>query len=161
MRYNIPILFAAVAILVGCHKPSEVHTQTTSTPVITNAPVASQPAFEPKFFSSFDHGVRTVTVTNGSWQITVSETSLQLSRPGSSERYPGWNAHTGWFVFIASDSRVWAYDGEQELLLSTVEKHGNSEGWTDYDSPKFPCAVPSEVYSRLSAAAQKAIFPND
>jgi hypothetical protein len=153
MRYNIPILFAAVAILVGCHKPSEVHTQTT------DAPVTSQPAFEPKIISSFGNGTK--TVTDGSWRITVSETSLQLSRPGSSVRFPAWNAHTGWFVFIESSSRVWAYDGEQELLLSTVGKHGNSEGWTNYDSPKFPCAVPSEVYSRLSAAAQKAILPND
>lgn len=158
MRYNIPILFAAVAILVGCHKPSEVHTQTTDAPVTTNTPVTSQPAFEPKIISSFGNGTK--TVTNGSWRITVSETSLQLSRPGSSERYP-WNAHTGWFVFIESSSRVWAYDGDQWLLLSTVGTSHNSEGWTDYDSPKFPCAVPSEVYSRLSAAAQKAILPND
>ena len=153
MRYTIPILFVAVAILVGCHKPSEVHTQTT------DAPVASQPAFEPKIISSFDHGLKTVTVTDGSWQITVSETSLQLSRPGSSERYP-WSAHTGWFVFIESSSKVWFYNGDHPLCLSTVTPNGNSVAWADYDT-KFPCAVPSEVFSRLPAAAQKTISSHD
>ena len=150
MRDKIQIIYLAVTCLLA----PRIHAQTSA------APVTSQPAFEPKFISSFDHGLKTVTVTDGSWQITVSETSLQLSRPGSSEHYP-WNAHTGWFVFIESNFRVWAYDGSQWLLLSTVEKLGNSEGWTDYDTPKFPCAVPSKVYSRLSAAAQKAISSHD
>jgi len=150
MRYKIQILCLAVICLLA----PQIHAQTSA------APVTSQPAFEPQIISSFDHGLKTVTVTDGSWQIDVSETSLQLSRPGSSEHYP-WKTHTGWFVFIESNSRVWAYDGEHELLLSTVEKHGNSEGWTDYDSPKFPCGVPSKVYSRLSAAAQKAIPSHD
>ena len=155
MRYTIPILFFAVTLLVGCHSPSPVQTQTT-------APSAtSQPAFQPLLITSLGSG--TNTVSDGTWQIAVSETSLYLSRlgPGGTIGVPLWTAHTGWLVFIESDSRVWAYDGVHPLWLSTVTRFGNGAAWTNYLSSRFPCAVPSEVFSRLSESAQKAISSHD
>ena len=153
MRYTILIPFVTATFLLGCRERSQVETQTTA------PPVTSQPTFKPTIVSSF--GSSTNIVTDGSWQIAVSEGALQLSCSGSSVGFPAWNAHTGWFVFIESDSRVWAYDGVHPLWLSTVTESGNNVAWKNFNSPKFPCAVPSEVFSRLPASAQKAISPND
>jgi hypothetical protein len=150
MRYIIPILFIAATLLVGCHSPSIASSQT-----------AAPPPFQPMLITTL--GTGTNTLSDGTWQITVSETSLYLScvGPGGTIGVPGWTTHTGWFVFIESDSRVWAYDGDHPLWLSTVTRSGNGVMWTNYVSPRFPCAVPSDVFSRLSEPAQKVISSHD
>jgi hypothetical protein len=155
MRYIIPILFVAATLLVGCHSPSPVHTQ-----------AAAPPPFQPMLITSL--GTGTNTLSDGTWQIAVSETSLYLScvGPGGTIGVPGWTTHTGWLIYIESDSRLWAYDGDHPLWLSTVTRSGNGVMWTNvawrnYVSPRFPCAVPAVVYSRLSEAAQKNIQSHD
>jgi hypothetical protein len=144
MRYIIPILFIAATLLVGCHSPSIVSSQT-----------AAPPPFQPMLITSLG------TMSDGRWKISVSEAALDLSRPGCSIGVPLWTARTGWLVFVESDSRVWAYDGEHPLWLSTVTGRGAGVMWTNYVSPRFPCAVPAVVYSRLSEAAQKDIQSHD
>src|SRR4051794_35437992 len=153
MRNLIPILFVVATVLVGCQSPSSVHTETT-------APFAtSLPPFQPLLIASLG----TNTLSDGSWRIAVAETSLCLScaGPGGTLGVPGWTAHKGWLVFLESDSRAWAYDGDRMLWLSTVTRIGNSMMWTNYVSPRFPCAVPADVFSRLSEPAQKAIQSPD
>ena len=155
MRYITPILFVAATSLVGCHSPSPVHAQTTA-PSVTSLPPCL-----PMLITSL--GTGTNILSDGTWQIAVSEASLYISciGPGGTIGVPAWTAHTGWFVFVESNSRTWAYDGDHPLWLSTVTRSGNAVMWTNYVSRGFPCAVPADVFSRLSEQAQKAISSHD
>jgi hypothetical protein len=109
---------------------------------------------------------------DGTWRITVSAHSLDLSRSTAHSDGKGttisgwtttgfgtaspWTAHAGWFVFIESESRAWAYDGDRLLILDTETSNGNNSSGATYCG-RFPCAVPTEVFSRLSEPARKAI----
>jgi hypothetical protein len=112
----------------------------------------------------------TRTTPDGAWRISASEASLDLSRSAvdhgegwtssgwSTDSWQDWRAHPGWFVFIESNSKAWAYDGDRALTLVSYSKwSGTNSSATIYSSPRFPFAVPAEVYSRLSEPAQKAI----
>jgi len=152
MRNIVPILFVAATVLVGCHSPSMLHTQT-----------AALAPFHPMFITTRG----TNTSPDGIWRVAVSAAgdSLDLSHHQSltgegwtnsvwtTDSPQGWMAQAGWFVFIESESRVWAYDGVRSLSLLTVTP--TSGAW--YGPGRFPCAVPSEVFSRLSEPARKAI----
>ncbi|HZQ47623.1 MAG TPA: hypothetical protein VFC07_11455, partial [Verrucomicrobiae bacterium] len=111
---------------------------------------------------------------DGSWKIGVSEDAIHFARPASGEtsftpESHGWRAKAGWFVFIESESRVWAYDGDRQLYLDTETSNGKNsyEGAiyygifraTNFDS-NFPCAVPAEVISHLPEPKQKQIQPH-
>lgn len=154
MRNTIPILVAVAALLVACHSPSSANTQTAT-------PTVAPPPFQPMLITSL--GTGTNTVSDGAWQVAVSETSLYLSRvgPGGTLDVGGWTTHTGWLVFIENDARVWAYDGDHPLWLSTATRSGNGITWSNYVSHGFPCPVPAAVYARLSEQAQKAIPSHD
>jgi len=166
MRYLFPILFVAVALLVGCRSPSMVYTR-TAVPTL-----AAPPAFRPIFITTRG----TNTTPDGTWRIGVSAAgdSLDLSRStaahGEGWTTSGWTtvgfgtaspwtAHQGWFVFIESESRVWAYDGDRLLILNTETSNGTNSTGAIYSS-RFPCAVPGEVISRLSEPAKRAIEPH-
>jgi hypothetical protein len=125
----------------------------------------------------------TNTSSDGKWQLEISEDSLWLTRFAAAhsdgKRLPmlgptpdglHWRAHAGWFVFIESESRVWAYDGDRLLELFNFSgdsssrfscwlpaSSGTNSSTTVYWSPWLSCAVPEEVVSRLSEPAQKAI----
>jgi hypothetical protein len=71
-----------------------------------------------------------------------------------------WKCHAGWFVFTESESRVWAYDGDRLVILLAYASSEKSSSSTIYDR-RFPCAVPFEVFSRLSETAQKHIQTNE
>jgi hypothetical protein len=129
--------------------------------------VAAPAPFRPMFITTRG----TNTTPDGLWRVGVSAAgdSLDLSRStaysdgkgftisGWSTTSPqGWTAHTGWFVFTESESRVWAYDGDRVLILNTETSSGNNFSGAIYSS-RFPCAVPAEVLSRLSGPAQNAI----
>ena len=159
MRNIIPILFVAATVLVGCHSPSRVHTHTAAPTVAAALP------FRPMFVTT----PGTHTSSDGSWRIGVSESSLDLSRSiahsdgkgftssGWSTISPqGWKAQAGWFVFVESESSVWAYDGDRKLLLQTETSSGNHSTAATY-SRGFPCAVPAEVLARISESARKTI----
>jgi hypothetical protein len=62
MRCFIPILIVTATVLVGCHSPSQVHTQK---PAPT---VATLPPFHPMFVTVF--GIH--PSPDGSWKIGVS-----------------------------------------------------------------------------------------
>jgi hypothetical protein len=169
MRNTIPILFVAATVLVGCQSPSTVHTQTAAATVAAPAP------FRPMLITTLG----TNTTSDGAWQIVVSDPSLGLSHSAAAHGegwtgsgwittsfpYPtgmtgpntGWTAQAGWFVFIESNFRVWAYDGDRLLMLQTYTPSTNGAAMVSYYSPRFPCAVPTDVVSRLSEKAQKVI----
>ena len=161
MRNIIPIVFVAGTVLVGCHSPLTVHTQ-TPTPT-----AAAPPPFHPVFITTRG----TNTLPGGIWRVGVSAAgdSLDLSHHESfkgegwtnsvwtTDSPQGWKAQAGWFVFIESESRVWAYDGDRYLSLLAVTP--TSGAW--YGPRRFPCAVPTEVFSRLSEPAQRAIEPHE
>ena len=127
--------------------------------------VATPLPFCPMFITTLG----TSTSSDGTWRVGVSESSVDLSHSiaygdgkglkmsGWSTISPqGWKAQAGWFVFIESESRVWAYDGDRNLMLQTETSSGNNSTGATYSS-RFPCAVPAEVFSRLSEPARRAI----
>jgi hypothetical protein len=162
MRNIIPILFVVATLLVGCHSPSKAHTQKVAPAVAALTP------FRPMLITTLG----TKTSPDGIWRIGVSESSLDLSRSaaysdGKGTTMSGWTttgfgtagpwaAHAGWFVYIESDARVWAYDGDRSLILDAEMPSGPNSGGAIY-CDRFPCAVPSEVVSRLSERKQKEI----
>jgi hypothetical protein len=138
-----------------------VHTQTTGATAAAAAP------FRPMLIAT----PGTNTTPDGTWRIGVAaagnsvdvsykETGTPfavwstISVLGQTARSEGWEAHAGWLVFIESESRVWVYDGDRYLCL-VVDTPGSG---SFYPTPRgFPCAVPAEVFSRLSESAKKDI----
>ncbi len=94
------------------------------------------------------------------WGVGVTEDSLHLTRftaTGSSTIRPqGWTPQTGWFVFAENESRIWAYNGDRELILNTETVHEKGSIGAIM-SQRYPCPVPTEVLSRLSEAKRKQI----
>jgi hypothetical protein len=125
---------------------------------------AARPAFHPLLITTFG----TNASSDGSWRIGVSENTLDVGRVvgldgndatplsnWTSTISPGeWKAKTGWFVFIENKSNVWAYDGDRQLLLQVETMNENNLGGSTYPGG-YPCAVPDEVFSRLSERKQK------
>jgi hypothetical protein len=161
MHHIIPVLFVVAAVLMGCHSPRVVPSQTTP------SNVAAPPPFRPMLITTLG----TNATPDGTWRVAVSEASLDLSHSyaahGEGWTTSGWTttgfgtaspwtAQPGWFVFIESESRVWAYDGDRRLILKTYTSSGVNSSSCVYDSG-FPGAVPAEVFSRLSEPARKAI----
>jgi len=165
LRNIIPILFLVATVLAGCQSPSMVHTQTDVATVAAPAP------FRPMLITTLG----TNTTPDGTWRIGVSEAGNSvdvsyketgtpftvwstISVPGQTAHSQGWEAHIGWLVFIESASRVWVYDGDRHLCL-VVDTPGSG---SFYPAPRgFPCAVPAEVFSRLSESAKKVIQRHD
>ncbi len=161
MRNIIPILIVAATVLGGCQSRSLVHTQPAA------PTMAARPPFRPMLMTTFG----TNTSSDGTWRIGVSERSLDLSRSHSAHgegwtssgwtttgfgTASPWTAHAGWFVFVESESRVWAFDGDRLLILKTYTSSGRNSSSAIYDR-RFPCAVPAEVFSRLPEQKQKEV----
>lgn len=134
---------------------------------------APPPPFHPMFITALG----TNSSADGSWRIGVSEASLDFTRcmvsadekgmamskysstitvPPPVGQTVGWTTHKGWFAFIENESRVWAYDGDRLLVLWTEIVTGNNSSGAIYFNG-YPCAVPAEVFSRLSERAQQTI----
>jgi hypothetical protein len=98
-----------------------------------------------------------VSATSGSLDLTRMELSKAADRRSSISstlRVPGWTAKAGWFVFLETEQRVWAYDGDRQLCLNTQ----TSVDGAFYPGPSgFPCAVPAQVLARLSEPAKRAL----
>ena len=166
MRDIIPIVFVAAAALAGCHSPSAVYTQSAS------PSMAATPPFRQMLITNFC----TQTSPDGTWRIGASEDSVEVSRfsgltgegfPGRTKDSPDgvtipWTARAGWFAFTENANRVWAYDGNRLLILETCSdaswnrQHWISGGCASYFG-HYPCAIPAEVFSRLSAEARKDV----
>ncbi len=103
----------------------------------------------------------------GIWEVRVprEDRTVEVGAYGASTKPSEWRAQDAWFVFVENDRRVWAYDGDRDLLLFEVTK--NPEGGpagsvgTLSGPTKFDCPVPEAVLARLSDAARKAIMGND
>lgn len=126
---------------------------------------AAGPAFHPMLITEF--GAR--ITADGSWRVTISESSLEwsrLSRPSEVEdprsswsiatSPEGWKAKRGWFVYVESQTNVWSYDGDRLLMLDTEVVGKNTGGGSLY-SGGYPCAVPDEVFSHLSMQKRKEV----
>ena len=99
-----------------------------------------------------------VSDTNQTFQIsyrydTATNSSASISVASPSD----WRAKSGWFVFIESNERIWAYDGGGSLFLQVATPTKLGPTCTSYGSRSFPCAVPDEVLARLTPEARKAI----
>ncbi len=149
-----PIICVVATVLLGCHSPSLKQTAKAAPTAVTPIP------FRPMLVTSFG----THTSSDGIWRIAVAESALDFShfiartdgKSCATVGMQGWRAREGWLVFIESESRVWAYDGDRNLLLRTLTLKGNESSGTIYSS-RFPCAVPPEVFSRLSEPARLAL----
>jgi hypothetical protein len=135
-------------------------------------PVVPPPPFHPMLMTVYS----TQTSNDGTWRIGVLATSVEVARFSglTGDDFPGrskvsfsslttpWTTRAGWFVFAENTNRVWSYDGDRMLLLQTCNDGIWSRqtwigaGWVSY-AGNYPCAVPAEVFSRLSKSAQKHI----
>ena len=98
-----------------------------------------------------------VSDTNQTFHISYRYSGTNFSASLSADSPSGWKAKTGWFVFIESDERIWAYDGGSSLELLAIKFRKLGPALTSYGSYSFPCPVPAEVFARLTPEAQKAI----
>jgi hypothetical protein len=156
MRNVIPIFLFVATALTGCHSPSLVQTKPAA------PTVATLPPFRPMLITTLGTNIS----SDGSWRIGVSENSLDFTRLRAHIDGQGfssitvspqeWAAQAGWFVFVENESRVWAYDGDRKLLLQTETVSGNKSTGSTYSSG-YPCAVPAEVFARISAPTQRVI----
>jgi len=65
-----------------------------------------------------------------------------------------WRPHKGWFVFIENDSRLWAYDGVDSLLLAEVSPDKGAL----YDLSSLAIMPPSEVLKRLPESFRRQVI---
>jgi hypothetical protein len=105
------------------------------------------------------------------WTVRVADTApeLQISyhyhadatSSGASTVSPSdWKAHSGWFVFVENNARVWAYDGARNLFLQVSIAAKLGPKGSSCGPSHFPCPVPSEVLTKLTPEARKAIKSN-
>jgi hypothetical protein len=99
-----------------------------------------------------------VSDTNQTFQISYRyDTATNSSGSVSVASPTDWRAKSGWFVFIESNERIWAYDGGSSLFLQVAKPSKLGPTCTSYGPRSFPCSVPAEVLARLTPEAQKAI----
>jgi len=99
-----------------------------------------------------------VSATNQAFHISYrDDTITNVSSRVSVDSPSDWRAKSGWFVFIESNERIWAYDGSSSLFLQVAAPSKLGPTCTSYGSRSFPCPVPDEVLARLTPDAQKAI----
>ena len=163
-NYILQVSFAAL-LMVGCaHRehPTSVPARTvTATPRTAPTPVVIG-GVSNTLITTF--GQQTV---GGTWTVRISEedrtvevTNTRLFEGGSSITTlnpSGWRAEPGWFVFIENDQRLWAYDGDRNLLLFEFTGTPSSRVSCLSGPTNFGCPVPEAVLRRLSDAARKAI----
>jgi hypothetical protein len=146
MRNIILILFIAVT----------AHSQ-TATQTATN-----RPPFHPMLINAPGG---TSSTPDGRWRIGIIDGGKHINLAYHELSEDGWSAsvwniiepdpwevYPGWFAFIESESRAWAYDGDR-LLILVIETPNKKATYCG----QFPFAVPTEVFSRLSEAAQKDV----
>lgn len=74
----------------------------------------------------------------------------------SSGSYHWSTAHRNWFVYVAKDMRVWAFDGDQFLIL--LEANGQRGG--NVTLPNLKERPPDAVVKRLPRAIRKRLPPD-
>ncbi len=65
-----------------------------------------------------------------------------------------WRPRKGWFVFVENDSRLWAFDGVDELLLTEV----SADGGVLYDLESLSIMPPLQVMERLPEPIRKDVI---
>ena len=100
--------------------------------------------------------------TGGSWKVRVpeEERTVEVAWQGSSQVPSKWRAQAGWFVFVENERRLWAYDGDRDLLLFEFTPSAKGGVYSVSGPTNFGCLVPQMVLRRLSDDARKAIKPN-
>jgi hypothetical protein len=164
--HNYITFFALIALLlVGCaHRKEQASAPVYSPPAATGTlrTLAPPTVVTNQLITTFgEHPV------GGIWtvRVPVEDRSVEVGAYGGFTKPSGWRAQAGWFVLVENDRRVWAYDGDRNLLLFEVTRNpeGSPEGSVGSLSgpTKFGCPVPEAVLTRLSDAARKAIKRND
>jgi hypothetical protein len=101
--------------------------------------------------------VVSVSDTNQSFHISYQYSGTNYSGSINADSPSGWKAKSGWFVFIESSERIWAYDGGSSLDLLTAKLGKLGPTLTSYGSVSFPCSVPEQVLVRLTPETRNAI----
>lgn len=107
------------------------------------------------FLSSF--GVCQFTNANSVTKLTIKANELQLACSDETHHTsagpPSWSASRGWFVYVAKDMRVWAYNGDKDFwLLSAAPLESRS---TPID--RLQEAPPGVVLKRLPKAVRSLL----
>jgi hypothetical protein len=150
LRYSNLLFACSALILTACqHKAPEANKHEM-------LPLIRARAAHPSSLIELTGGHDSVC---GQWRVVVSQRdgSLHVSRfstTGNVTINPEvWRASKGAFVFVESDSRVWAYDGGADLLMFAA----STEGLISYGPHGFPCELPEDVASRLPAEVGERI----
>jgi len=164
MRNYTSFLTLLPLLIVGCAHQQEQTSAPGQPGPVGSRPVQAVPApavVTNQFITAFgQHRV-------GIWTVRVpeEERTVEIGAYGGFDMPSAWRAQAGWFVYVENEQRVWAYDGDRNLLLFDVLKNpdGGPAGSTgNLSGPtKFSCRVPGQVLTRLSDAARNAINRND
>jgi len=96
---------------------------------------------------------------NTPWKVAIHNDRppvIEYDRKGGIDTAispPAWRPRKGWFVFIESDYRLWAFDGTEILFLVQITE----EGGTLYDLRSLPTVPPSAILHRLPEALRERI----
>jgi hypothetical protein len=162
----IPSFLALCGILTGCIDPAPVSSRSpnassTATEAAQRAvpgAAIAQPMLitTPGVHTSPD-GASRVEISGEDSRLHVTRlTHTDLGTSTATSTPEGWSAQPGWFVFIDSDGRVWAYDGNSGLLMYEVQRAGVSVSQTVWDA-NYPCPVPEPVLTKLRELSRKGL----
>lgn len=160
MHTHASAFLLIAGLLTGCAHPkaspspplSTAHPATAAGTQPTNA--AAPAASAPRLIATFgDHAV------GNHWKVRVpeAERTVEIGWDGTSQKPSDWRARDGWFVFVENDRRVWAYDGDRDLLLFSYTPQRNGGTYAVSGPKNFGVPVPDAVLTRLSEAGRKAI----
>jgi hypothetical protein len=173
MRKIISIHFVAAMLLGGCSSASRNQSTQAAAPAgaattVAVTTVAATQRFRPMLVTTRG----THMSADGRWRIGVSEDAVELSRwnaysDGQGGGVRGWSSISpngfkplpDWFVFVESESRVWAYDGGVQLLVYTETWNGRESTATIAPGDSGP--MPAEVRERIPEAKLKTMRPQE
>jgi len=124
--HNHVLFFSLIALLsAGCAHQKQQPSMPPRSPVAERGTLrtGAGPAVVTNQLTTFgNHSIA------GIWQVQVSsdDRTVEVGSYGTSDKPSAWRAQDGWFVLVENDRRVWAYDGDRDLLL--FESTKNPEG---------------------------------
>ena len=94
------------------------------------------------------------------WKVTIKQDESpqfgysRRNGVGTALSPSKWRPHAGWFVHIADDLHLWAFDGIDQLLLVQITE----EGCTLYDLDSLRINPPAEVLDLLTVEFRKQVI---
>jgi hypothetical protein len=103
-----------------------------------------------------------ITLGHGAVDGTASSNSagplkLKIKSHITAAVSPKWTAHAGWFVFVESPQKIWAYDGAESLLFDETTPHDGVTSQLEKSFDTIPEMPPEAVFVKLPEKMQEAL----